>query len=158
MRIYVQLAVYVVAFAIGHTASLAKERQDWVTDITPVSATAQSCEVDRLEFNGFDQYRSIPDEGPPCVGSYGFQHFNWPLHHYTSWYRPRAATLTRCVRCAEDPFRPRGLGHLFARPCDGYRMDYSPFVLCNDDSKYGPSYLARQPDPRCDDHCDHSSR
>ena len=76
MRIYVQLSVYVVAFAIGHTACLAKDRSDWVTDITPVSATAQSCEVETLEFNGFDQYRSIPDVGPPCSGSYGFQHFN----------------------------------------------------------------------------------
>jgi|GEM_PF-1287089 len=158
MRIYVQLTVYVVAFATGHTACMAKDRSDWVTDITPVSATAPLCEVESLEFNGFDQYRSIPDVGPPCSSSYGFQHFNWPLHHYTSWYRPRAATLTKCVRCEDDPFRPRGFGHLFARPCDGYRMDYSPFVLCDDDSRYGPSYLARQPDPRCEDHCDHSGR
>lgn len=157
MRIYVQLTVYVIAFAIGHTTSLAKDHRDWVTDITPVSATAQSCEVESLEFNGFEQYRSVPDVGAPCSGSYGFQHFNWPLNHYTSWYRPRAATLTQCVRCEEDPFRPRGIGHLFARPCDGYRMDYTPYVLCDDDSQYGPAYLARQPDPRCD-HCDHSAK
>jgi len=154
MHIFVRVTVYVVALAIGSTATYARDRNDWVTDITPESAATQVCDAEPVEFNGFDQYRCEPDEGMPCTGSFGFQHFHGPLERYTSWYRPRASTLTRYQRCEQDPFRPRGLGHLFARPYDCYRMDYSPYVLCGDDSTYGPSYLARQPDPRCD-HCDH---
>ncbi|MCA9034066.1 MAG: hypothetical protein KDA91_02995 [Planctomycetaceae bacterium] len=105
------------------------------------------------EFNGFSIYRAHPDLGAPGSAAHGFSHFMMPLDKYGTWYRPRAATLTQCQRCAPDDFRPRGLGHLFARPCDGYRMDYSPYTLNTGRSQYGPSYLARQPDPRCVD-CD----
>ncbi len=156
MRIYVRFTVYVVAFAIGHATTLAENNRDWVTDITPVSSTSEPCQAAAPEINGFDQWRAVPDSGVPCSGGFGFQHFALPMHHYTTWYRPRAATLTQCRRCEKDPFHPRGLGHLFATPCDGFRMEYSPHVLCDDKSQYGPSYIARQPDQRCPDHCDHA--
>jgi hypothetical protein len=104
-------------------------------------------------FNGYSQYRQHPDLGAPGSAAHGFFHFNGPLHRFGTWYRPRAATLTRFQRCAPDPFRPRGLGHLFAEPCDGFRMEYSPYKLHDASSQYGPSYLARMPDERCE-HCD----
>ena len=160
MRIYVPMAVYVVAFAIGHSATQAEHDPNWVTNITPVSARTEPCDLPAAAFNGFQTYRLSPDSGAPNSAGFGFQHFAFPMHHYTTWYRPRAATLIKCRRCEQDDFRPRGLGHLFATPCDGFRMEYSPYVLCSDKSQYGPSYIARQPDQRCDDDghgnlCDH---
>lgn len=104
-------------------------------------------------FNGYAQIRSTPDLGAPGSAGNGFHHFSMPFDKYTSWYRPRAATLTKYQRCAPAPFRPRGFGNLFARPCDGYRMEYEPYTLQDAPSKYGPSYIARMPDPRCNDCC-----
>lgn len=104
-------------------------------------------------FNGFAQHRVPSDLGAPGSAGNGFSHFSLPMDRYTNWYRPRAATLTQYQRCAPDSFRPKGLGNLFARPCDGYRMDYEPYSLSDGMSKYGPAYLARMPDPRCPD-CD----
>lgn len=108
-------------------------------------------------FNGFSNIRSVADPGAPGSAGSGFPHFPFPSHRYSHWYRPKASTLTRCERCAPDSFRPRGLGHLFARPCDGYRMDYTPSELPDGSSLYGPAYSARQPDPKCKD-CDHQAR
>jgi hypothetical protein len=107
-------------------------------------------------FNGFAQVRVAPDLGAPGSAGNGFNHFSLPLDKYTNWYRPRAATLTQYQRCAPDSFRPRGFGHLFNRPCDGYRMEYEPYALADGMSKYGPSYFARLPDERCPD-CDHTA-
>ncbi len=106
-------------------------------------------------FNGFAQIRQVPDLGAPGSSGNGFHHFSLPMDKFTNWYRPRAATLTQYQRCAPDDFRPRGFGHLFARPYDGYRMEYEPYVLSDGMSTYGPAYIARMPDPRCDDHCNH---
>ena len=104
-------------------------------------------------FNGFAQNRATPDLGAPGSSGNGFNHFSLPMDKYTNWYRPRAASLTQYQRCAPDSFRPRGFGHLFATPCDGYRMDYEPYSMSDGMSLYGPSYFARMPDPRCPD-CD----
>ena len=104
-------------------------------------------------FNGYAHIRSAPDLGAPGSAGSGFHHFTMPFDRYTTWYRPRAASLTKYQRCAPDSFRPRGFGNLFARPCDGYRMEYEPYSLDDIPSKYGPSYVARMPDPRCD-HCE----
>lgn len=108
-------------------------------------------------FNGFAQIRQTPDLGAPGSSGNGFHHFSLPMDKFTNWYRPRAATLTQYQRCAPDDFRPRGFGHLFARPYDGYRMEYEPYALSDGMSTYGPAYIARMPDPRCDDHCEHCS-
>lgn len=107
------------------------------------------------QFNGYSAHRAMPDNGAPGSAAGGFRHFVLPLERYTHWYRPRAASLTSQQRCAPDTFRPRGFGHLFARPCDSLRMEYSPFLLPEGSSHYGPAYLSRQTDPECE-HCDHS--
>lgn len=104
-------------------------------------------------YNGYSHLRSSPDLGAPGSAGSGFHHFMMPMDRYTNWYRPRAATLTQFQRCAPDSFRPRGFGHLFARPCDGFRMEYEPYLLSDGLSSYGPAYIARMPDPRCPD-CD----
>ena len=104
-------------------------------------------------FNGYAQIRSTADLGAPGSAGNGFNHFANPFDRYTTWYRPRAASLTKYQRCEPESFRPRGFGNLFARPCDGYRMEYEPYGLDDAHSKYGPSYFARMPDPRCDDCC-----
>ncbi|MEZ6132494.1 MAG: hypothetical protein R3C59_27840 [Planctomycetaceae bacterium] len=104
--------------------------------------------------NGFDQYRHEPDLGAPGSPGSGFRHFPFSMAMFTEWHRPKAATLTAHQRCAPDSFRPRGFGHLFARPCDSFRMDYNPHVLDAPYSKYGPAYIYNQPDQRCQN-CDH---
>lgn len=104
-------------------------------------------------YNGYSQVRPAPDLGAPGSAGSGFHHFPLPFDKYTTWYRPRAASLTQYQRCEPAPFRPRGFGNLFARPCDGFRMEYEPYSMGDENSKYGPSYMARMPDPRCEDHC-----
>ena len=104
-------------------------------------------------YNGYADIRATPDLGAPGSAGSGFHHFSMPFDKYTQWYRPRAASLTAYQRCEPDAFRPRGFGNLFARPCDGYRMEYEPYMLGDGPSKYGPAYIARMPDPRCA-HCD----
>lgn len=113
-------------------------------------------EMPQNAFNGFAALRQTPDLGAPGSAGNGFHHFMLPFDKYTNWYRPRAATLTQYQRCAPDSFRPRGFGHLFANPCDGYRMEYEPYTLSDGHASYGPAYIARMPDPRCPD-CDHSA-
>ncbi|MEP3479212.1 MAG: hypothetical protein ABJZ55_08200 [Fuerstiella sp.] len=107
-----------------------------------------------IQPNGFDQFRREPDLGSGHSPSYGYKHFPLPLNMFGSWYRPRASTLTVAQRCAPDDFRPRGFGHTFARPCDSFRMEYSPYTVKENRSEYGPAYLRRAPDPRCND-CNH---
>lgn len=105
-------------------------------------------------YNGYSHLRSVPDLGAPGSSGAGFSHFPMPMDRYTNWYRPKAATLTQYQRCEPESFRPRGFGNLFARPCDGFRMDYQPYMLSDGMSSYGPAYPARMPDPRCPEHCE----
>ncbi|MEZ6060759.1 MAG: hypothetical protein R3C19_10380 [Planctomycetaceae bacterium] len=156
MRFRSHISVFVFAILIGQSAVHANDRAISGTAIQPVPVGPADEYSDCFGFNGFSQYRMSPDLGGEGSAGHGFQHFSMPMHSYTTWYRPRAATLNECVRCAQDSFRPRGFGNLFARPCDGYRMEYTPYVLGGDRSKYGPAYIARQPDPRCRD-CDHTA-
>ncbi len=105
-------------------------------------------------FNGFAGLRSQPESGLPGTGGFGHRHYAQPMDRYTTWYRPRAATLTRSERCAPDAWRPRGLGHLFAEPLDSFRMDYEPYSLGEAPSTYGPAYVNRLGDPRCPNCCE----
>jgi len=105
-------------------------------------------------FNGFAGLRQPPGTGLPGTGGFGHSHYSQPMDRYTSWYRPRAATLTREERCAKDSYRPRGLGHLFAEPMDSFRMDYEPYSLGELPSTYGPAYVNRLGDPRCPNCCE----
>ena len=109
-------------------------------------------------FNGYSQFRPSPDLGAPGSAENGFHHFPLPFDKYNTWYRPRAATLTQYQRCEPAPFRPRGFGNLFARPCDGFRMEYEPYSLGDENSKYGPAYFGHMPNQQCNDHCTHCGR
>lgn len=158
MRLLRPLAVFVVAILtlqVRTTAQEAPPTPDESDNMQTVSASNTSAQ--QYSGNGFDHYRHEPDLGAGSSPSHGFKHFPFRMHMFTTWHRPKASTLTKSQRCAPDAFRPRGLGHVFARPCDSFRMDYSPYVLYDGDSKYGPSYYYRTPDPRCDD-CDHQHR
>ena len=105
-------------------------------------------------FNGYAGMRQSADTGMPGTGGFGHSHFAQPMDRYTTWYRPRAATLTRSERCAPDTYRPRGLGHLFADPVDSFRMDYEPYSISESPSAYGPAYVNRLGDPRCPNCCE----
>ena len=145
MRSLTPLAVFVVAI-------LATESRIWA-DQSEVSDSEPSVIYEPMPLdggiNGFDQYRQMPDDGAPGSAAFGFKHFVFPFHSYTTWYRPRASTLTPPQRCAPVAFRPRGFGNLFARPCDSFRMEYQPHTLTGDHTEYGPVYINRQPDPSC---------
>jgi hypothetical protein len=61
--------------------------------------------------------------------------------------------LTRHQRCLPRPFRPRGYGALFNRPCAAHRLDYNRYVVPEQRSEYGPAYYGLQKDDRCDKCC-----
>jgi hypothetical protein len=174
MRINYRIGVFVTAVLVGH---LSVNAQQQPTQLSPVPDD-QSAIYDRSNdaarpdytgsnrltrpsdpffFNGFSVFRQTPDLGAPGSAGHGFKHFMLPMDKYTTWYRPRAATLNQCQRCAPDSFRPRGYGHMFAEPCDSFRMEYAPYELHDGQALYGPAYIARQPDPRCDN-CDHTTK
>ena len=140
MRSLTPLAVFVIAILTVHVSGEAAD---------PVSGGSLARPLPPNYSNGYDQYRQYPDLGVPSSPANGYKHFTGPFHAFTTWYRPRAATLTPAERCPPQPFRPRGYGNLFARQCDPYRMEYTPYTLHDGNSLYGPSYLLRQPDPRC---------
>lgn len=153
MRIFTLIAVFVIAILASQRAILADDQPPSAPPET--AATVEHYETHESgvsHYNGYDRYRRQPDTGSPA---HGFKHFAAPMHAFTTWYRPRAATLTAAQRCAPEPFRPRGFGNLFAKPCDPFRMEYNPHVLSQRHSNYGPSYLLRMCDPRCEDCHDH---
>lgn len=80
--------------------------------------------------------------------------YDQPSYNYTGWYRPRASGRDQAARCYGDTFRPRGYGHMFARPWNGQRMDYKPYVLEDWRSPHGPAYYNYAEDQRCPQ-CDH---
>lgn len=152
MRLLTPLAVFVLAILATQVPGAADEESVPPEQIATVSST--SSQPGGFAQNGFDQYRRSPDIGSPHSAGFGFKHFALPFQNYTLWHRPKAATLTKCQRCTPELFRPRGTGNLFARPCDSFRMEYTPFMLRQKESQYGPSYILRREDPRCDD-CGH---
>jgi hypothetical protein len=170
MKRAASLGVFVVAVLATQMCSLAQDAVPESTEdisiretiarrnsLTKFSAKRTGdAKMPENSFNGFAMLRQSPDLGAPGSSGNGFHHFPLPMDKYTNWYRPRAATLTPFQRCAPDTFRPRGYGHLFASPCDGFRMEYQPYSLSDGMSMYGPAYIARMPDPRCE-HCDHAA-
>lgn len=99
------------------------------------------------EFMTAPEYRAFSpnqDGSGPIAPFYAL-----PSHQYTGWFRPRAIGRTQGERCYGDTFRPRGYGHLFARPCNGQRMDYKPYALANWQTPHGPAYYQLAEDPRC---------
>lgn len=154
MRSTYEIAVCLLAAVLTQQLAVGGEQSAPATADSPGtlrSLTPPPILGEGMTFNGFAQYRLSPDLGAPGTGANGHLHFSQRMHNYTHWYRPRAATLNQCQRCLPDPFRPRGFGRLFNRPCDGYRMEYSPYMMSESTSAYGPSYISRKPDPRCKD-------
>ena len=156
MRKTLPMTVFVVALLIGQLSVSAQQDAPTVPLRLPIAKQVRP-PMQAQTFNGYAQYRAAADPGSPASAGHGFQHFVMPMDKYTHWYRPRAATLAACQRCAPPAFRPRGFGDLFAEPCDGFRMEYAPYMLADGTSNYGPAYVARQADPRCVD-CDHSGK
>lgn len=178
MKRNIPVPVFVLALLIGQLSCIAQPPvpQNYSDGVTPAQGSNPSLVPSKYSlrkfapvrtgdaimpehsFNGFAQIRSNPDLGAPGSAGNGFNHFSTRFDKYTSWYRPRAATLTKSQRCAPAPFRPRGFGNMFARPCDGYRMEFEPYSLADAPSKYGPSYFAQMPDASCScccqDECD----
>lgn len=95
------------------------------------------------------EYGDIPHYGDENRPSRGYPHYDYPNERYGQWYRPRAFGLKQRERCLPRPFRPRGYGNLEKRPSTCYRMEYNPYVLEHPGTKFGPSYMYRQPDGRC---------
>lgn len=154
MRLLTPLTVFVIAIITTQARTDAADNSVPPDKLKTVSTASSTGVSQQYGENGFDEFRQQADLGAPGSPGFGFKHFPYRMHMFTTWHRPRAATLTKCQRCAPDDFRPRGLGHLFARPCDSFRMEYAPHILQNPQSQYGPAYLYRQGDPRCD-HCNH---
>lgn len=149
---------HVLLFAFALTTTVVCQGQDPNGKVAPagpgmVKVGIAPVAPNTPQVNGFDQYRRSPDAGLPVSPGYGYKHFAGPQRNYTNWYRPRAATRSQCVRCEPAAWRPRGFGNLFNRPCDNYRMEYSPYVVKGHSSAYGPAYLRRAADQRCED-CD----
>lgn len=172
MRLHVRMAVFVTAVLVGHVTLNAQETAPRLTPVpeTPVNPSLEAempggreyRGLNRLKrpndpffFNGYSLHRSTADLGAPGAPTHGFKNFILPMDKYTTWYRPRAATLTKRERCAPDPFRPRGYGNLFAEPCDSFRMEYAPYELQEGQTPYGPSYIVRQGNQKCDCLCKH---
>jgi hypothetical protein len=167
----VSFCVYVFAILTVHAATMAQDAaiapaEDRLSPQPPQTTNSLAkysavrtgnATLPNGAFNGFRQIRAVPNLGAPGSAGNGFNHFPLPLDKYTNWYRPRASSLTQYQRCAPDEFRPRGFGHLFARPCDGFRMEYEPYAISDGMSNYGPAYFSRLPNPQCEscDHCDH---
>ncbi|HUG92031.1 MAG TPA: hypothetical protein VML55_14425 [Planctomycetaceae bacterium] len=101
----------------------------------------------------YTPYADQPHPGEPIAPSLGQPHYDESFWRYGHWYRPKAATLTAQQRCVcPDPFRPRGFGNLFARPCAPHRMEYDPYVIIDERNEYGPSYFLRHPNQFCSSH------
>lgn len=167
MRFLKPVAVFVIAVITSQASVIASDEieirpsqqadtsRDAATPSVKVQAVSTTKSQPRFQqqapdHNGFDQFRREPDLGAGSSPSHGYKHFPASLNMFGKWYRPRASTLTKNQRCAPDEFRPRGFGHLFARPCDPFRMEYTPYVVKEQRSEYGPAYLSRACDPRCE--------
>ena len=181
MKCVVSLAVFVIAVLAVQQSSSAQDarslqgqtansEQEVPTGFLPSTNSLSKFTQKRTwtpktppeSFNGYSVQRSAPNYGAPGSAGSGFHHYSAPMHRYTNWYRPKASTLTQGQRCEPDAFRPRGFGNVFARPCDSFRMDYEPYAIGDKASEYGPSYILRAQDPRCecceDGECQHGHK
>lgn len=88
-------------------------------------------------------YGAHANPGPP--GSPGELHPHYPEYQtrYGIWYQPRSFHEPTRKPYRPLPFRPRGLGNLFADDCQHDRMDYNRYVVQELPSRYGPSYYPK---------------
>ncbi|MEM9701671.1 MAG: hypothetical protein AAF907_04425 [Planctomycetota bacterium] len=87
------------------------------------------------------EYGARPNLGHPCAPSAGSPHRMEQSNRYGIWYRPKSFNAPNRAVYRPSPFRPRGFGNLFDRPCVTDRMDYTPYSVRDLPSRYGPTYF-----------------
>ena len=85
-------------------------------------------------------YGARPVPGIPGSPSFGLPHRPEQTNRYGVWYRPKSFHAPNRAVYRPSPFRPRGFGNLFDRPCVPDRMDYARYTVRDLPSRYGPEY------------------
>ena len=85
-------------------------------------------------------YGARPVPGVPGSPSFGLPHRPEQTNRYGIWYRPKSFHAPNRAVYRPSPFRPRGFGNLFDRPCVPDRMDYARYTVRDLPSRYGPAY------------------
>ncbi|WP_145357604.1 hypothetical protein [Alienimonas californiensis] len=86
------------------------------------------------------EYGARPNYGDPGAPAFGLPHQMEQSNRYGIWYRPKSFHAPNRAVYRPSPFRPRGFGNLFDRPCVPDRMDYTPYTVEDLPSRYGPTY------------------
>ncbi|NNJ26797.1 hypothetical protein [Alienimonas chondri] len=86
------------------------------------------------------EYGARPTLGEPCSPSAGLPHRMEQSNRYGIWFLPKSFNAPNRAVYRPSPFRPRGFGNLFDRPCVTERIDYTPYTVEDLPSRYGPTY------------------
>ncbi|MFH5805794.1 hypothetical protein [Alienimonas sp. DA493] len=86
------------------------------------------------------EYGARPTPGDPGAPAFGLPHQMEQSNRYGIWYRPKSFHAPNRAVYRPSPWRPRGFGNLFDRPCVPDRMDYTPYTVEDLPSRYGPTY------------------
>ncbi len=87
------------------------------------------------------EFGAQPTPGEPGAPGFGLPHRSEQSARYGIWYRPKSLHAPNRAVYRPSPWRPRGFGNLFDRPCVTDRMDYSPYAVEDLPSRYGPTYF-----------------
>ena len=86
------------------------------------------------------EYGARPTPGVPGSPSFGLPHRMEQTNRYGIWYLPKVFNGPNRAVYRPSPWRPRGFGNLFDRPCVTERIDYTPYTVEELPSRYGPTY------------------
>ena len=86
------------------------------------------------------EYGASETPGVPGLPGFGLPHRPAPTNRYGIWYRPKSFHAPNRAVYRPSPFRPRGFGNLFDRPCVPDRLDYERYTVRDLPSRYGPAY------------------
>ena len=86
------------------------------------------------------EHGARPTPGEPGFPGFGLPHRPERTNRYGIWYQPKLFHAPNRAVYRPSPFRPRGFGNLFDRPCVPDRIDYTPHTVENLPSRYGPTY------------------
>ena len=89
------------------------------------------------------EYGARPDPGVPGAPGFGLPHRPEQTNRYGIWYRPKSFHAPNRAVYRPSPYRPRGFGNLFDRPCVPDRLDYTPYTVRDLPSRYGPTYYPK---------------